>query len=123
MDPYFLIAILHVMVIAPVLLWVGFNRAATPEWLYSVLFGTGILVLVYHSYKSIVRLLANSPAVWVNLIHVLIVAPLLLWIGYYGKRSERGAYDMLLIIAFGAFGYHLYRLVVLSQIYSRREEY
>ena len=78
MDAFFLIVILHVTVIVPFLLWVGFNRAATPEWMYSALFGTGLLVLVYHSYKAITRLLAASPVVWINLIHVLVVAPLLL---------------------------------------------
>ena len=122
MDAYFLVAIFHVGVIVPLLLWVGFNRAATPEWMYSVLFGTGILVLVYHSYKAISRLIAASPVVWINLIHVLLVAPLLIWIGYYAKRTERPAYDMLLIAAFGAFGYHLYKLVVMSQTFVKAHE-
>ncbi len=122
MDAYFLVAIFHVAVIVPLLLWVGFNRAATPEWLYSVLFGTGILVLVYHSYKAVSRLIAASPVVWINLIHVLLVAPLLIWIGYYAKRTERPAYDMLLIAAFGAFGYHLYKLVVMSQTFVKAHE-
>jgi hypothetical protein len=122
MDAYFLVAIFHVAVIVPLLLWVGFNRAATPEWLYSVLFGAGILVLVYHTYKAISRLIAASPVVWINLIHVLLVAPLLIWIGYYAKRTERPAYDMLLIAAFGAFGYHLYKLVVMSQTFVKAHE-
>jgi hypothetical protein len=122
MDAYFLVAIFHVVVIVPLLLWVGFNRAATPEWLYSVLFGAGILVLVYHTYKAISRLIAASPVVWINLIHVLLVAPLLIWIGYYAKRTERPAYDMLLIAAFGAFGYHLYKLVVMSQTFVKAHE-
>jgi len=122
MDAYFLIAILHVVVIVPFFLWIGFNRAATPDWMYSVLFGTGILVLIYHSYKAITRLLAASPVVWINLIHVLLIAPLILWIGYYGKRTERPAYDMLLIAAFGAFGFHLYRLIVMSQTFIKAPE-
>ena len=122
MDAYFLVAIFHVVVIVPLLLWVGFNRAATPEWLYSVLFGTGILVLVYHASKAVSRLIAASPVVWINLIHVLLIAPLLIWIGYYAKRTERPAYDMLLIAAFGAFGYHLYKLVVMSQTFVKAHE-
>lgn len=122
MDAYFLVAIFHVVVIVPLLLWVGFNRAATPEWLYSVLFGLGILVLVYHAYKAVSRLIAASPVVWINLIHVLLIAPLLIWIGYYAKRTERPAYDMLLIVAFGAFGYHLYKLVVMSQTFVKSHE-
>ena len=122
MDAFFLIVILHVVVIVPFLLWVGFNRAATPEWAYNVLFGTGLLVLIYHSYKALTRLLAGSMDAWKNLIHVLIVAPLFLWIGYYGKRTERPAYDMLLVAAFGAFGFHLYKLIVISQTFVKSNE-
>jgi hypothetical protein len=122
MDKYFLIVILHVTVIVPFFLFIGFNRAATPEWMYSVLFGTGIVLLLYHGYKAISRLIAASPVVWVNLIHVLLIAPLMLWIGYYAKRTERPAYDMLLITAFGALGFHLYKLIVISQTFIHTKE-
>jgi hypothetical protein len=122
MDAYFLVALLHVIVIVPFLLWIGFNRAATPDWMYSVLFGTGLIVLLYHTYKAISRLIAASPVIWINLIHVFLVAPLILWIGYYAKRTERPAYDMLLIAAFGAFGFHLYRLIVMSQTFVHTKE-
>lgn len=122
MDALLLIGILHVALIVPFLLWVGFNRAATPDWVYQVLFGFGILVLLYHGYKAVGRYFAKSPVMWINVIHVLFVAPLLLWIGFYEKKTERPAYDMLLIVAFGAFGYHLYKLVVVSQTFVKSPE-
>jgi hypothetical protein len=122
MDIYLLIAILHVVVIVPFLLWVGFNRAATPDWVYQVLFGSGILIILYHGFKAIGRYFAKSPVLWVNLLHVFLVAPLLLWIGYHEKKTERPAYDMLLIAAFGAFGYHLYKLIVVSQTFMKSPE-
>jgi hypothetical protein len=122
MDKYFLVVIFHVAVLAPFLLWVGFNRAATPEWVYNVMLGSGLLVLLYHGYKAIGRLASKSPVVWVNLIHVLVVAPLLLWIGYNGKKTERPAYDMLLMIAFAALGFHLYKLIVISQTFVKSSE-
>jgi uncharacterized membrane protein len=122
MDPYLLIAVLHVALIAPFLLWVGFNRAATPDWVYSFMVGMGLLVLIYHAYKAVGRWFAKSPVLWINLIHVLFVAPLILWIGYYGKKTERPAYDMLLIVAFGAFGYHLYKMVLISQTFVKGPE-
>jgi hypothetical protein len=109
-------------VIVPFFLWIGFNRAATPEWMYSVLFGTGIIILLYHGYKLISRLIAASPIIWVSLIHVFLIAPLILWIGYYGKRTERPAYEMLLIAAFGALGYHLYKLIVITQTFVHTKE-
>jgi hypothetical protein len=122
MDPYLLIAILHVVLIVPFLLWIGFQRAATPEWVYHVLFGTGLLILAYHGFKAVGRFFAKSQFLWVNVIHVLFVAPLLLWIGYHAKKTERPAYDMLLIVAFGAFGYHLYKLVIMSQTFVKSNE-
>lgn len=122
MDPYLLIAILHVVLIVPFLLWIGFQRAATPEWVYHVLFGTGLLILAYHGFKAVGRFFAKSQFLWVNVIHVLFVAPLLLWVGYHAKKTERPAYDMLLIVAFGAFGYHLYKLVIMSQTFVKSNE-
>ena len=122
MDPYLLIGVLHVVLIVPFLLWVGFNRAATPGWVYPVLVGLGLLVFLYHGYKAVGRYFAKSPFTWVNIIHVLFVAPLLIWIGYYEKKTERPAYDMLLLVAFGAFGFHLYKLVVISQTFIKSPE-
>lgn len=122
LDKYLLIVVFHVAIIAPVLMYVGFSRAATPDWLYNVLFGTGLLVLVYHGYKAMARLFSSSPALWVNLIHVLFVAPMLIWIGYHGKKTGRPAYDMLLMLAFAVFGFHLYKLVVISQTFIKADE-
>jgi len=122
MDSFLLIGVLHVVLFVPFLLWIGFNRAATPDWVYKVLFGFGILVLLYHGYKAVGRYFAKSPVIWVNIIHVLFVAPLLMWIGFYEKKTERPAYDMLLILAFGAFGYHLYKLIVVSQTFVKSPE-
>jgi hypothetical protein len=57
----------------------------------------------------------------VNLVHVGLVAPLLLWTGYHGKKTERPAYDMLLLLAFGALGYHTYKAIVLTELLGRKE--
>ena len=119
MDLHLLIAVFHVAFVVPLFLWVGFNRAATPEWAYTFLTGLGILVFLYHGYKAVGRWFAKSPVIWVNLIHMILVAPLLLWIGYNGKKTERPAYEMLLLLAFGALGYHLYTMVLVSQTFVK----
>ena len=122
LDKYFLVVLFHVVLFAPSLMYVGFMRAATPEWVYNVLFGVGLLVLVYHGMKAVVRFAAASPIIWVNLIHVLLVAPLLIWIGFHGKKTQRPAYDMLLMAAFAVFGFHLYKLIVISQTFIGAQE-
>lgn len=114
-DRHLLISLAHTVVFVPIMLYVGFNRAATPEWAYNVLFGLGLLVLVYHAYKGAARWAAGSQYVWVHAIHVLLVAPVFLWLGYNGKKTERPAYEMLLMLAFAALGYHIYQLIIVSQ--------
>jgi hypothetical protein len=45
------------------------------------------------------------------MIHVFLIAPLLIYIGYNKKETPRFAYELILILGFGAGGYHLYSLV------------
>lgn len=122
MDVHLLLAVFHIFFVVPLLLYVGFERAATPEWLYTILFGLGVILLVYQGSKAVLRYLARSSAAWVNIFHVLIVAPLLLWIGYHGKKTERPAYELLLIAGFGALGYHLKNLIVLTHTFVKNDD-
>ena len=118
-DAHLIIAVFHIVAVVPLLLYVGFQRAATVEWVYHLLFGLGLLIIAYHGIKAFNRWLAKSPSIWVNLVHALIVAPLLLWIGYFGKKTERPAYEMLVLVAFGALGYHIKTLVLTAQTFSK----
>lgn len=43
---------------------------------------------------------------------MVFLAPLLLWIGYYGKDTTRAAFELLLLLAFSAIGYHIYSIVL-----------
>jgi hypothetical protein len=110
-DNHFWLAIIHLLFVVPLFLYVGFTRADTPRWLYLALLAIGIIVLVYHGFKLIVRLKNRSGYSWVNAIHVLLVAPLLIYIGYNKKETPRSAYELLLMAGFAAGGYHLFSLV------------
>ena len=122
MDIHLLLAVFHIIVVVPLFLFVGFQRAATPEWLYHTLFGLGIVLLVYHGSKAIIRIMARSASAWINVLHAVLIAPLLIWIGYFGKKTERPAYELLLIAGFGALGYHLKNLIVLTQTFIKDED-
>jgi len=117
MDKHLLIALFHIVFVVPLFLYVGFQRAATPEWVYNLMFGLGLVVLAYHGVKSVIRLVSGSMGAWVNLIHVIVVAPLLIYIGYLGKKTQRPAYEILLMVGFAALGYHLKSLIEVSQTY------
>jgi hypothetical protein len=116
MDTHIILALAHILVIAPSLLYVAFNRAASPAWIYSTLLYGGLFIMLYHGYRAFIRLSKQSPYAWVNLIHVLIVAPLLIYIGWQGRNSPRASYELLAMVGFAALGYHLYSLITLLQV-------
>jgi len=122
MDFHLLLALFHIIGVVPLFLYVGFQRAATPDWLYHVLFGLGVVLLVYHGAKAAIRVMARSASAWINLLHAGLIAPLLIWIGFFGKKTERPAYELLLIAGFGALGYHLKNLIVITQTFIKDED-
>jgi hypothetical protein len=111
LDQHFILSITHLLFVVPLLLFVGFKRAATPHWLYMAIFAIGAIIIVYHGFKLIIRLRTNSGYIWVNILHILIVAPLLLYIGYNKKNTPRFAYELLLMLAFAAAGYHMFSII------------
>ena len=111
MDSHVVLAVFHLIIIVPFLLFIGFKRADTPHWIYMALFAMGMIILLYHSFRLFTRLRSGSSNAWINAIHVLLVAPLLLYIGYHKKETPRSAYELLLLLAFSAGGYHTFSLV------------
>jgi hypothetical protein len=122
LDQHFVLSIIHLLFVVPLFLFVGFKRAATPQWLYMAMFAIGAIILVYHGFRLIVRLQTRSSAAWVNAIHLLIVAPLLLYIGYDKKETPRSAYELLLMLGFAAGGYHLYSMVKMLDLYPELDK-
>lgn len=106
----FIISLLHVVIVVPLLLFIGFQRASTPTWLYMTIFSIGAILMFYHGIRLSIRLKNNSSYSWVNALHILTIAPLLLYIGYHRQNTPRFAYELLLMLGFAAGGYHLFSL-------------
>jgi hypothetical protein len=104
-------SLFHIFIIVPLFLTVAFMRATTPIWLYWVLTVVGIVILIYHGYRLITRWQVGSPYVWVNAFHVLLIAPLLIFVGSQQKNGPRYGYEFLAMTGFAAFGYHIYSLI------------
>jgi hypothetical protein len=122
LDQHFFLAIIHLIIIVPFFLFIGFQRASTPDWLYLATFAIGAVILVYHGFKLVIRLKNNSASWWINALHILIVAPLLLFIGWHKKQTPRFAYELLLMLGFAAAGYHLFSLVRMMEAHPEPKE-
>lgn len=116
MNTHVVLSLAHIFLIVPFFLYVAFQRAACPDWLYWVVFGIGLLVFAIHAVKAAYRYTVGSTYVWVNLLHVILIAPLLIYIGYNGKKTPRPAYELLAMAGFAALGYHAYSILLQVQL-------
>jgi hypothetical protein len=111
MNTSIIVHLLHITIISGLFFYVGLKRNTIPAIMYPVLVGVGFIILGYHMYKLYLKLSAKHNP-WVNLIHILVVAPLLLFIGWNRETTPRYAYELLLLLGFASFGYHGYYILV-----------
>jgi hypothetical protein len=110
-DPHVFIALVHIVFIVPLFMFVGAMRDKSPTVLYKALLVMGATVLGYHLWRLSVKYRSNVSGQWINLIHVALVAPLLIYIGINEKDTPRYAYEVLLMTGFAALGYHMITLI------------
>ena len=109
MDSSNFVHLFHIIIVGGLFLYVGINRDKIYGWLFNVLFYLGLFIVFYHLYK-VYGYLNDNKAIWVNLIHIFIVGPLLVYIGYNGDKTARKFFEILLMLGFASIGYHGYYL-------------
>lgn len=111
MDTHLLLSLFHIFGVVPFFLYIALSRANTTYTVYRIAFILGIIITLYHGYKTILKFKAGSQSVWVNLIHLLFIGPLLIYVGYMEQQTPRAAYELLALSGFGALGYHIYSII------------
>lgn len=110
MDYHFALHVFHVLFVGGLFVYVGTKGGSlSPTW-FNFLLVLGVFILFYHLYRASLVLKAKGMP-WVNLFHVLIVAPLLILIGWRKSASPRYYFEFLLMLGFAAIGYHGYYLI------------
>ena len=105
----------HIFIVAPFLLYVAFVRGQLMPWVFTILQVMGLLILLFHSYRILTRWRTHSLTVWVNILHVIAVAPIILYVGCLAYDTPRWAYEILAMLGFSAIGYHIYGIVLTIQ--------
>ena len=99
----------HILIVGSLFLYVGIYRTSIPALMYPFLLGLGVIIIFYHIYKAY-NYMKQGKGYWVNLIHILLVGPLLIYIGYNREKTARLYFELLLMLGFSAIGYHGYYL-------------
>jgi hypothetical protein len=94
-------------VFSSLLFYVGLVGKNLPSFMFPLLIVLAIGVLGYHIYKAVMK----PVHAWANYIHIFLVVPLFLLIGYYGKDISPSYYEYSLMLGFASLGYHSYYLL------------
>jgi len=111
MNKEFLVHLFHILIIGGLFLYVGIKRTNIPNLMFPILLILGIIVILYHmfnAYKHIIK----KESCYISLIHILLVGPLLIYIGYNKDKTARLYFELLLMLGFASIGYHGYYLVL-----------
>jgi len=109
-NNHFYIHLFHILIVGSLFLYVAIKGNTIPQLLYPILKYLGIIIILYHCYKAYVKI-TNNKSAWVNYLHIFLIGPLLVIIGYNGKETSRKYYDLLLMAGMASIGYHGYYLL------------
>ena len=105
-----LVSIIHVFIIVPFLLYCVSKGNSMSLYIKYALLLTGAYVMLFHGYKILTNSFTFSVIRIINWFHLVIIGPLLLYIGYNAPNTGAKYYDYLAIIAYSALVYHGYYL-------------
>ncbi len=102
----------HLVLIGPMLLAIGLMKPdSLPRFSDKIILFIGLFVLAYHLFRAYGKVIERGLAsAWVNYIHILLVAPVLIIIGYFGNETPRYMREICAMLGFAAMGYHGYYL-------------
>ena len=101
-----LLAIVHALIIGPLLIALGEAGKSLPNEAFSAVAIVAIIIAAYHTYRYFTNGMRG-----INLFHILVVAPVLLYIGIRGKSHAGFAFPLATMIGFAAIGYNLLNLI------------
>ena len=99
----------HILIVGSLFLYVGIYKTLIPAFMYPILLYLGVIIIFYHIFK-VYNYIKLGKGYWVNLIHIFIVGPLLVYIGYNRENTARLYFELLLMLGFASIGYHGYYL-------------
>ena len=104
------VKLFHIFIVGALFLYVGIKRTEIPKQMFPALLVLGVVIVLYHGYK-VFNHMQHKHSYWINLIHILLIGPLLIYIGYYREDTERMYFELLLMLCFAVFGYHGFYLI------------
>ena len=110
----FQLYLFHLLIVPLIIYFILFKSTKLIYTLSKIL---GIIVILYHIYKFIQSYKLGFIS-YVNLIHILIIGPLLLLVGILEKNTPLVINDFLLILIFGSIVVFLNKILKIINVYE-----
>ena len=105
-NPLIFRNLFHILIVVPILAYIGYHGANTPSTIFVMLMVTGLAVMIYHGYRYI-------QTQWnINLIHIPLGIAFII-IGYWGHKFPKVIFHVFTILALVTLLWHT------SLLYSR----
>ena len=82
-------------------IYVGLDKTKKVNLLYYILIGLALVIILYHSYRFYSKYQENKYLSYVNLFHILLNAPLLLYIGLTKGKGVYPSNQILFVLGTG----------------------
>lgn len=109
-----IINLFHVFLFFPLLCYLYYLgiKKRLNSTICRILLFVAISGILYHAFLIKERMgTKQANRLWVHLVHILIVFPLFLIIGYKCEDVKRVFLEMLLLVSFAALGYHAFNFI------------
>ena len=109
MLPLVYVHLFHILLVGTFFFYLGIKKTNIPSYFFPFLLVLGAGIILYHSYKAYFYSTKGINP-WFNVIHILLVGPILMYIGYQKNKTPNYIFELILMLAFASIGYHGYYL-------------
>lgn len=101
MEYWEIINLTHIIFSTPLFIWIGYMKNKTHKYIFYLALVVGIIVLLYHLYKCYLNFIEGNSMYIVNLFHILVVAPLLIYAGIVREKIAYPIPSLMFILGAG----------------------
>jgi hypothetical protein len=91
----------HILFGGPLLTYIGYKKDKTETSIFKLLLVSIVLLFLYHGYKLFLHYTKHKYISYVNLFHLLVLVPLLLYVYIRKEKVVYPTYDLLFILGVG----------------------
>jgi hypothetical protein len=110
MDYWSLVNYTHLVFSTPLFIYIGYKEGLVHPWIYHLCLYLGIVLFLYHAFLTVKNFRSGNTMYVVNLFHVFVIAPLLIYVGVKKRETTYPIPTLMLILGIGGLYHYIKKL-------------